>query len=71
MAINIKLQEKIRTAIQDLKLKKLLKINENRNKIKIRRDLESEYSIYLNGAYISTLTDIEDSLNMTLTLLEA
>ncbi len=55
--------------IQNLAVKKLWKINENGNKVKVRRDAETEYSIYLDGHYISTLTDWEDTFEMAKTLL--
>ena len=55
--------------IQNLVVKKLWKINENGHKVKVRRDAESEYSIYFDGHYITTLTDWEDTFDMAKTLL--
>jgi hypothetical protein len=55
--------------IQNLAVKKLWKINENGHKVKVRRGTESEYSIYLDGHYITTLADWEDSFNMAKDLL--
>ena len=40
--------EQIKLNIQNLEVKKLLKINEYGNKIKVRRSTENEYNIYLN-----------------------
>jgi hypothetical protein len=61
--------DQIQLDIQDLAIKKLWKINENGHKVKVRRDTESEYSIYLDGHFITTLSDWEDSFNMVKTLL--
>jgi hypothetical protein len=55
--------------IQNLAVKKLWKINENGHKVKVRRDTESEYSVYLDGHFVTTLSDWEDSFNMAKTLL--
>jgi hypothetical protein len=55
--------------IQNLAIKKLWKINENGNKVKVRRDAEGEYSIYLDGHYITTLTDCKDTFNMAKSLI--
>jgi hypothetical protein len=55
--------------IKNLAVKKLWKINENENKVKVRRNAESNYSIYLNGHYITTLTDWEDTFSMSKSLL--
>jgi hypothetical protein len=55
--------------IQNLAVKKLWKINENGHKVKVRRDTKNEYSVYLEGHFITTLADWEDSFNMVKTLL--
>jgi hypothetical protein len=57
--------------IQALQIKKLWKINENGHKVKVRRDRENAYSIYLDGHYITTLADSQDSFKMVKTLLES
>ena len=61
--------DQIQLDIQNLVVKKLWKINENGHKVKVRRDTESEYSIYLDGHFITTLSDWEDSFSMVKTLL--
>jgi hypothetical protein len=63
-----KMLDKMQMSIQNLAIKKRWKINENGNKVKVRRDAEGEYSIYLDGHYITTLADWEDTLNMTKSL---
>jgi hypothetical protein len=67
--IKQKILDQMQLDIQNLSIKKLWKINENGHKVKVRRDTESEYSIYLDGHYITTLSDWEDSFNMAKTLL--
>jgi hypothetical protein len=67
--IKQKILDQIQLDIQHLAVKKLWKINENGHKVKVRRNAESEYSIYLDGHYITTLADWEDSFNMAKTLL--
>jgi hypothetical protein len=67
--IKQKILDQMQLDIQDLAIKKLWKINENGNKVKVRRDAETEYSIYLDGHYISTLADWEDTFDMAKTLL--
>jgi hypothetical protein len=57
--------------IQDLPIKKLWKINENGNKVKVRRDAENEYFIILNGHYVTTLANINDVFEMIKTLIES
>jgi hypothetical protein len=64
-----KILDQMQLDIQSLAIKKLWKINENGHKVKVRRDAESEYSIYLDGHFITTLSDWEDSFNMVKTLL--
>lgn len=64
-----KILDQMQMSIQNLAVKKLWKINENGNKVKVRRDAESEYSIYLDGHYITTLSDWEDTFNMAKSLL--
>ncbi len=59
----------IKLDIQKLALKKLWIINENGHKVKVRRDTESAYSIYLDGYFITTLSDCDDTVGMVLTLL--
>jgi hypothetical protein len=59
----------IQLDIQNLAIKKLWKINENGHKVKVRRDAENEYSVYLDGHFITTLSDWEDAFNMVKTLL--
>jgi hypothetical protein len=67
--IKQKILDQIQLDIQNLAVKKLWKINENGHKVKVRRNAESEYSVYLDGHYITTLADWEDSFNMAKTLL--
>jgi hypothetical protein len=67
--IKQKILDQMQLDIQNLTVKKLWKINENGHKVKVRRDAESEYSIYLDGHFITTLSDWEDSFNMVKTLL--
>jgi hypothetical protein len=66
-----KILDQMQLDIQNLAIKKLWKINENGNKVKVRRDAEMEYSIYLDGHYITTLADWEDSFNMAKGLLQS
>jgi hypothetical protein len=67
--IKQKILDQMQFDIQNLVVKKLWKINENGHKVKARRDAESEYSIYLDGHYITTLADWEDTFNMAKSLL--
>jgi hypothetical protein len=67
--IKQKILDQMQLDIQNLTVKKLWKINENGHKVKVRRDAESEYSIYLDGHFITTLSDWGDSFNMAKTLL--
>ncbi len=67
--IKQKIVDQMQLDIQHLVVKKLWKINENGNKVKVRRDSDSEYSIYLDGHYITTLADWEDTFNMAKSLL--
>jgi hypothetical protein len=67
--IKQKILDQMYLDIQNLTIKKLWKINENGHKVKVCRDAESEYSIYLDGHFITTLSDWGDSFNMAKTLL--
>jgi hypothetical protein len=67
--IKQKILDQMQLDIKNLAVKKLWKINENENKVKVRRNAESNYSIYLNGHYITTLTDWEDTFSMSKSLL--
>ncbi len=67
--IKQKILDQMQMSIQNLAIEKLWKINENGHKVKIRRNAESEYYIYLDGHYITTLADQEDSFNMAKALL--
>lgn len=67
--IKQKILDQMQLDIQSLAIKKLWKINENGNKVKVCRDAESEYSIYLEGHYITTLADWEDTFDLAKTLL--
>jgi hypothetical protein len=67
--IKQKILDLMQVDIQNLTVKKRWKINENGHKIKVRRDTKSEYSIYLDGHYITTLADWGDSFNMAKNLL--
>jgi hypothetical protein len=71
MALGIKLLATIEDAIQNLPIKKLWKINENDHKVKVRRNAEAEYSIYLDGHFITSLAECEDTFEMVKTLLES
>ena len=64
-----KILDQMQFDIQNLAIKKLWKINENGNKVKVRRNAESEYCIYLDGNYITTLADWGDTFNMAKSLL--
>ena len=52
--MNQRIIDKIRLEIQQLEVKNLFKINENGNKVKVRRNSENEYSIYHNGHFVTT-----------------
>ncbi len=67
--IKQKIIDQMQLDIQNLAIKKIWKINENGNKVKVRRDAETEYSIYLDGHYISTLGDWKGTFDMAKTLL--
>ena len=69
--MNIKILEQIKLDIQNLQVKKLFKINENGNKVKVRRTAESEYNIYLNGHHVNTENNCEDTYYMVLALIES
>jgi hypothetical protein len=71
MPISQKLTKTVSDELQNLSIKKRWKINHEGKKVKVVRDAENEYSIYLNGNYISTLTDAEDSTNMVFTLMDS
>jgi hypothetical protein len=69
MKIEQKIIDKVQFEIQNLEVKKLFKINENGIKVKVRRDSENEYSIYLNGNFITTDANWEATFELTLVLL--
>jgi hypothetical protein len=69
--IKQKIIDKIQLDLQSLAINKLWKINENAHKVKVCRDAESEYSVYLDGHFITTLADWEDTFEMVKTLLES
>jgi uncharacterized protein (DUF1015 family) len=62
--------EQMQLDIQNLEVKKLFKINENGTKVKVRRDSEQEYSIYLDGNFITTDATWEEAFELAKTLLE-
>jgi hypothetical protein len=66
-----KILDQIQLSLQNLPVKKLWKINENRHKVKVRRDAENEYFIIFDGYYITTLHECEDTFEMVKTLLES
>jgi hypothetical protein len=47
----------------------LFKINENGTKVKVRRDSENEYSVYLDGNFITTDTTWEAAFELALVLI--
>lgn len=69
--MNNKILEQIKFDIQNLEIKKLFKINENGNKIKVRRSTYNEYNIYLNGHQVNTENNWEDSYKMILALIKS
>jgi hypothetical protein len=71
MSIKQKTLDLVQVSIQNLGIKKLWKINENGHKVKVRRDAENEFSIYLDGHYITTLADWEDTFSMVKDLLNS
>lgn len=66
--IKQKILDQMQTDIQNLAVKKLWKINENGHKVKVRRNDESEYCVYLDGNFITTLKDWEDAFDMAKSL---
>ncbi len=66
-----KLLEQIKLDIQNLEVKKLFKITENNNKVKVRRNAENEYNIYLNGHQVNTENNWEDTFQMVLALIKS
>jgi hypothetical protein len=69
MNIKQKTIDQMQLDIQNLEIKKLFKINENGTKVKIRRNSENEYSIYLNGNFITIDTTWETAYELVLVLL--
>lgn len=61
--------EQIKFDIEKLQIKKLFKLNENGNKVKVRRDSENEFSIYLNGNFITIDETWEATFELVLTLI--
>jgi hypothetical protein len=55
--------------IKNLEVKKLFKINENGNKVKVRRDSENDYSIYHNGHFITTDASWEAAFELATVLI--
>ena len=66
-----KLLEQIKLDIQNIEIKKLFKINENSNKVKVRRNAENEYNVYLNGHQVNTENNWEDTFQMVLALIKS
>ena len=64
-------KEKIELEMQQLAIKKLFKINENGQKIKVRRDNDDEYSIYRNGHFVTTDETWEQASALVLTILNS
>ena len=71
MTINQKTIDKIQLDIQNLEVKKLFKINVNGNKVKVRRGSENEYSIYLNGNFVTTDATWQEALKLALVLINS
>lgn len=69
MKIKQKIIDQMQVDIQNLEVKKLFKINENGTKVKVRRDFENEYSIYLNGNFVTTDSNWEEAFELALVLL--
>lgn len=63
--------EHIKNEIQQLEIKKLFKINENGQKVKVRRNKEDEYSIYRNGHFVSTDATWEQASEFVITLINS
>ena len=66
-----KILEQIKLDIQNLEIKKLFKINENGNKVKVRRNAENEYNVYLNGHQVNTENNWEDAYKIVLPLINS
>ncbi len=64
-----KVKEQIRNSLENLEVKKLFKINENGNKIKVRRDNVDEYSIYRNGHFVTTDASWQAAYELMLVLI--
>jgi hypothetical protein len=69
MKIKQKILDQMQLDIQNLEVKKLFKINENGTKVKVRRDSENEYSIYLNGNFLTTDATWEAAFELVFVLL--
>jgi hypothetical protein len=69
MKIRQKKLDQMQLDIQNLEIKKLFKINENGTKVKVRRDSENEYSIYLDGNFLTTDGTWEAAFQLVLVLI--
>jgi uncharacterized protein (DUF1015 family) len=69
MKIKQKIIDQMQLDIQNLEVKKLFKINENGTKVRVRRDSENEYAVYLDGNFITTDATWEESFQLAMVLL--
>jgi uncharacterized protein (DUF1015 family) len=69
MKIKQKTIEQMQLDIENLKVKKLFKINENGHKVKVRRDSENEYSVYFNGNFITIDATWQQAFQLALVLI--
>lgn len=69
MKIKQKIIDQVQLDIQNLEVKKLYKINEKGTKVKVRRNSINEYSIYLDGNFITTDATWEAAFKLVLVLI--
>jgi hypothetical protein len=69
MKIKQKTIDQMQLEIENLEIKKLFKINENGNKVKIRRDTENEYSIYHDGHFVTTDASWQEAFELAVVLI--
>jgi hypothetical protein len=70
MEIKQKVIEDIKIEIQNLGVRKKLKINENGNKVKVCRTAENEYAVYFNGNFVTEDKNWEEAFELTIVLLK-
>jgi hypothetical protein len=69
MKIKQKILDQMQLEIENLEVKKLFKINENGNKVKIRRDTENEYYIYHDGHFVTTDATWQEAFELAVVLI--